>query len=186
MVADGNRSAEPNVKKIAPNARMTNNDRLSNLFILDIIISSDYSTPMKTIITQYRHFGKFVVVGLLCTAINYSIFFVCFSVLQLHYIPAAIIAYVLSLSVGYQLNRRWTFNHHQQSQEYWRIFVRYIIVYLFSLALNVGILWILVDRFGMHPLLADILAIGQSTITNFTGLNFFVFQRQHNQSLLLR
>lgn len=144
---------------------------------LDMIISSHYSTSMKAIIAQYRHFGKFVVVGLLCTGINYSIFFVCFSVLQLHYIPAAIIAYVLSLSVGYQLNESWTFKHHGQSHRSWRIFVRYIAVYLFSLGLNIGILWILVDRFSMHPLLADVLAIGQSTITNFAGLNFFVFHK---------
>lgn len=133
---------------------------------------------ITSFMARYRHFEKFAIVGSTCTGINYGIFFILFSLLHVHYVLSAIIAYILSLKVGFQLNRLWTFKHLDPSRGYWRIFVRYIIVYLVSLMISMVILWFLVEQLNIHPLIADLVAIGQSTITNFTGLNLFVFHKQ--------
>lgn len=125
---------------------------------------------MKTIV---REFGKFSFVGLISTAINYGSFYVLYW-FGIHYLLASIIGYCAGVLVGYALNRTWTFAG-KGAKAIGREFIFYWIVYLVSLLLSTLFLFFLVDVLTLSAPLANILAIGLSTATNFIGLKWIVF-----------
>jgi uridine kinase/putative flippase GtrA len=115
---------------------------------------------------------RFLIIGALSTAINYAIFFALFSI-GIHYALASAVGYVAGLIFGYAFNRSWTFSSVTQSMA--GEFFAYMSVYALSLGLSIAALQLLVERGGIAPMLAQIGAIGVSTILNFIGLKLFVF-----------
>lgn len=120
-----------------------------------------------------KQFQKFAIVGVTNTIIGYGVFFLFFHFFSLHYIFAAITGYIAGLLWGFFFNRAWTF----QSIEKRRLhqFSLFASVYLISLVLSMLFLYFLVRTMGFDPRLANVFAIGLSTITNFFGCKFFVF-----------
>ena len=121
---------------------------------------------------------KFIIIGVVSTLINYGVFFALYSWFDIHYVVSSGIGYVIGLLVGYLFNRNWTFTD-DKSDEKTKEFVLYIAVYGVSLLLSLGTIALLVDSLAWNPLLANVIAIGVSTITNFVGLKFFVFKHSH-------
>ena len=106
------------------------------------------------------------------TVLNYGIFWL-FLALGTNYVIAAVAGYLVGLFFGYYLNRSWTFTSvaERKTDE----FALYVFLYLVSLAASISFLGILVGKFFMHPLVANVFAIGLSTVTNFLGSKFLVF-----------
>jgi putative flippase GtrA len=125
---------------------------------------------------------KFLVVGGLCTVLNYTVFYLNYSVIQINYVVASGIGYITGLILGYYLNRNWTFATEKSHNQKRREFVIYITVYLISLVLSLLLVALLVDVLRFNPLLANVFAIGLSTITNFIGLKLVVFIEHHDHS----
>ncbi len=123
--------------------------------------------------TRTEQFKKFVFIGLSSTAINYGVFFVLFQFFQIYYALAHVIGYILGVVFGYAFNRSWTFDSVIPKKKV--EFVLYFTVYILSLMTSVAALQILVEVSELNPLIANILSIGVSTITNFLGCKFLVF-----------
>lgn len=116
-------------------------------------------------------FARFVLVGGFTTLLNYAIFAGLFF-LGINYVAASGTGYLLGLAVGFVLFKKYTF----QSKGKWKDeALKQLVVYLFSLGLNLATLYSLVHFASIYPLFANIIAIGVSTITNFLGMRFFVF-----------
>ncbi len=118
---------------------------------------------------------KFIIVGGLSTVLNYTIFASLYF-FNVYYILASVIGYFSGLILGYLLNRSWSFSSVTDNKKIEFIF--YSFVYLFSLALSVAALRLAVDNFGVDPLLGNFLAIAVSTIINFIGLKFLIFNKR--------
>ena len=129
-----------------------------------------------------KEFAKFLVVGGISTVINYLTFYLTYQFGQLHYLLASALGYVIGLSIGYVLNHHWTFNnqsaHHTRTAE----LLKYGLVYGSSLLLSLICLAGLV-RSGIPTVVANVLVIGLSTITNFFGLRLFVFKAIHDHTV---
>ena len=123
-----------------------------------------------------REAGRFLVVGGLGTALNYGIFFLLFWVFGVHYVASSIIGYVTGVILGYTFNRAWTFPPAIKSRT--REFSFYVGIYLLSLTPSLIVLRTAVEVIGINPLLANVLAIATSTISNFLGLKFVVFNKR--------
>lgn len=124
-----------------------------------------------------KEFQKFLVIGGLSTAINYGVFYGLFHFNFTSYIVAAISGYIIGLLFGYLFNRAWTFSstNNKKVEE----FTKYIGVYMASLVLSMFFLTLLVEQIGLSPLIANIFAIGLSTITNFLGCKLLVFSEEN-------
>ena len=117
---------------------------------------------------------KFGIVGILSTVFNYGVFAFLYKIVSVHYILSSITGYVSGLSVGYLLNKNWTFIAQvDKSKSY---IVGYITIYAVSLVSSQAFLLFLVEILLINPLYANVLAIVLSTVMNFLGTNFFVFQ----------
>lgn len=122
-----------------------------------------------------KSFHRFLIVGAVSTAVNYALFVMLFTTTALSYLVASMIGYISGMLFGYVLNRSWTFGADVPSTLH-EIFL-YAAVYAFSLALNTVVLAGGVEVVGLSPLIANIVAIGVSTCSNYIGLRFFVFSR---------
>lgn len=125
-----------------------------------------------------RQFGKFLIIGGISTLINYGIFAGLHTWMHVEYLVAAIFGYITGLLFGFLYNRRWTFRSTMQKK--YHEFASYFGVYIISLGLSMLFLRFLVEYALIAPLLANIFAIGLSTITNFIGCKVIVFRPSKN------
>ena len=121
-----------------------------------------------------RQFVKFVMVGTLTTGINFLVY----SVLVLagvHYLLAAVIAFLLATLNSYTLNRTWTFRAgaHRHSR-----LAKFTMVQVIGLSINLVALVLLVEYGGFqdHKLLAQLLANACVVASNFLGNKFWTFR----------
>lgn len=120
-----------------------------------------------------RQFVKFVLVGIMTTAINFAIFALLLAN-GVHYLPAATVAFVIATLNSYTFNRTWTFRAgaHRMS---W--LAKFMAVQLIGLSINLAVLAGLVEWFGIPELLAQLLANCCVVVTNFVGNKFWTFQK---------
>ncbi len=118
-------------------------------------------------------FSRFLIVGGISTLVNYTVFAVLYF-LGLGYLLASAIGYITGFVIGFIFNKQFTF----KSNNTWHMeALKQTAVYALSLLLNLSVLYLLVTKLGLAPLVANIIAIGISTITNFISMKFFVFTK---------
>ena len=131
---------------------------------------------MNKIQTLKLQFGRFVVVGVISTIVNYSTFYALYKLLEVNYLIASSVGFMAGVGVGYFINKSWTFEYTLSSPIVnSKLVVKYYLVYGFSLLLSLGFLKITVAYFKVDPIVANLLAIGITTITNFCGIKLLVF-----------
>lgn len=117
---------------------------------------------------------RFLVVGVVSTIVNYSIYLLLLRGLEIDYLAASASGFLSGVVVGYFLNKNWTYSVKEPTSLV--MVARYLSVYVFSLIAGLALLYMLVDGFAVSPLLANIVAIMLTTCTNFLGTKFFAFR----------
>ena len=120
-----------------------------------------------------REAFRFSIVGVVSTIINYAIFYVLFSFLYQGHVLSSAVGFLIGIGVSYSLNRIFTFK--SDSTKVKKELLLYITVCLISLSISLSILEVLVTYVGINPLIANLLCIGVSTVTNFVGVKKIVF-----------
>jgi len=123
----------------------------------------------------HNQFIKFVIVGILSTIINYACFYIFLEFLSVYYLVASSIGFISGVFIGYKLNKSWTFSVKESFSK--RDVAKYYVVYIISLILSLIFLKITVDFIGINSKIANIIAIGITTCTNFIGTKFLVFKK---------
>lgn len=119
-----------------------------------------------------RQFVKFVLVGLLTTVINFSVYGLLLF-LDVYYLTAAVISFSIATLNSYTWNRIWTFRagKHRIGK-----LAKFTTVQLAGLTLNLVGLWLLVEHAGLHEFPAQVLANGVVVASNFIGNKFWTFR----------
>lgn len=118
-------------------------------------------------------FIRFAVVGGFCTLVNYVIFILLTSLLDVNYLIASATGFITGVFTGYYINKKWTFSKGDSTNTY---IYKYFLVYLFSLVVNLLILEYLVESLSTPKLFAQTIAIGTTMFTNFFGSKILVFK----------
>jgi putative flippase GtrA len=122
---------------------------------------------------NWLQFAKFCLVGGSGYVINLAVYTICLYELGLHFIPAAVCSFLVSVSSNYALNRLWTFSDgrgHVASQGF-----RYLVVSTGALAGNLALLALLVSL-GTGKLPAQAAAIVLVTPMSFLGNRLWTFR----------
>lgn len=119
-----------------------------------------------------RQFVKFVLVGLLTTAINF-ITYALLLYLGVYYLTAAVLSFALATLNSYTWNRIWTFRAGAHRNE--RL-AKFTAVQLVGLGINLGVLALLVEFTGMNALVAQLVANACVVASNFSGNKFWTFR----------
>lgn len=118
---------------------------------------------------QFREFFRFCIVGLICTIIDASIYYL--TRIFLPYLAALTCGYCLSLILNYFLTIYWTFEQKANPQNA----VGVIGAHLFNLfVVRFSLMYLFVSILGFSDKIAYLPTFAISMITNFLIIRFFV------------
>lgn len=123
-----------------------------------------------------KQFIKFSLVGVLNTAIDYGVFYGLYEFVGIHYVLASGIGFCLAVTNSYICNKHWTFK--SRGADVRREFLKFFVVNIVSLSINLACMAILVELFSLYPQVAKLVTIGITLAVNFTGNKFWTFRRQ--------
>jgi dolichol-phosphate mannosyltransferase len=115
-----------------------------------------------------RRLGKFLVVGASGLVVNNAALFTFYQLFRLPLVVASVVAVVLAIINNFVWNDRWTFEQHNSALSVAvRRFVRFGAASCGGLVLTTLTLWLLVNNLGFQYLLANVVAVGAGTASNF-------------------
>ena len=117
-------------------------------------------------------FIKFCIIGISNTVVHLSIYYLLLW-LNVYYLLANIIAFVISVLNSWFWNKKFTFTESTTTAF---TFVRLYASYGATALLGTGLLYILVDVIGLSKYISPIINIGITTGINFILNKYFVFR----------
>ena len=120
--------------------------------------------------------ARFLLVGGASTLANYLSFALLFKFELVDYRQASALGYVFGLALGYFLNKNWAFKYNEG-----HYLMRYLnttsFLFVYIVSLYYSHVWLnyLVSSLNFSPFIANLAAIGISTVTNYLGCKFIVF-----------
>lgn len=140
-----------------------------------------FSEVLGKWISVFRQIGKFAVVGILNTVLDFAILNVLISVSGISEGPMASafkgISFIVAVVNSYYWNKYWTFNFRGKVE---REFLQFFVVSLIGFGLNVGAFSIVVNVIGTGGALWANLGALAGTVAGFTwnflGYKFVVFK----------
>ena len=123
---------------------------------------------------NWNQLVKFCVVGGTGYVVNLAVFTLLVTLLDVHYIPAAICSFLVAVTNNYAWNRHWTFRA-QRGHVGWQG-MRFLVVSTLALGANLLVLHLLVTL-GLDERLAQAIAIILVTPINFVGNKLWSFRR---------
>jgi putative flippase GtrA len=115
---------------------------------------------------------RFLIVGVVNTIVGYGLF--ALFLMFFGYLVSLYLSYAMAVSLAFVLHRRFTFRVRGNVLV---DFVRFVGVYVVSLAVNSVVLPVLVELVGLHPLVAQGAALVITTLISYVGHKWFSFRR---------
>ncbi len=109
---------------------------------------------------------KYLFVSVIATCIDVGLLFLLTEFLKINYLISGTISYCVGIIIGYIGQKTLTFN--DKSTKIFKQFAIFTIVSLIGLLINLVILKIFVEYFGLHYLISKIIAIGVGFIWNYS------------------
>ncbi|MBV9995942.1 MAG: GtrA family protein [Caulobacteraceae bacterium] len=117
---------------------------------------------------------KFSIAGGLTTAVAYIATMLFLS--MMNYIPATILAWTVSVGVGFALNRRFTFGIVGPTRRLKELAL-FVLAALLQLLITLGNYSIMLGRLGFDPTVAFLINLAITTSFGFAFLNLVTFRR---------
>jgi putative flippase GtrA len=116
---------------------------------------------------------KFGLVGCSGYVVNLAVFVVLADSLDMHHSPAAVGAFCVAVTNNFLWNRRWTFDAREDRAPLQA--VRFLVVSVASLVLNLAVLEALIAGAATGSLLAQAIAVAVAMPFNFVGNKLWTF-----------
>ena len=125
---------------------------------------------MKKLILQFMKFG---VVGVIAFIIDYGLLIILTELLSINYMISATISFTVSVIFNYIASMRYVFTHKDGLSRH-REFIIFVILSVIGLLINNGCMWIGVELFHIHYLIAKLVATVIVMIWNFVTRKIFL------------
>ena len=120
---------------------------------------------------MYLQVYRFLVVGVINTVLNYTVFYLLF-IVGVDYRISGVSGFLSGGVLGFFLNRRWTFGSSSRETS---TVIKYVLVQAFSLLGHSVAQILVVEMFFVHELISQVIGIMVSMSINFTLLKLYVF-----------
>lgn len=124
---------------------------------------------------RYQQFLSFVVIGGSCTLIQYLILFGMTEFFGVSPVISSSIGYLLSATLNYLFNRRFTFDSERKHSD---SVPRFFVISLFGLAINAAVLYLFQLVGSVHYLIAQIIATTVVLFWNFFANRAWTFNKK--------
>lgn len=121
-----------------------------------------------------REFARFLVVGAGNTLAGLLVIFAMKALFGAGDIAANAIGYLVGLSLGFTLNRIWTFRHRGVIVP---AVLRFVVAFLVAYAINLAVVMTLIDDLGINSFVAQALGVPPYTVAFFLLNKLFVFRQ---------
>lgn len=129
-----------------------------------------------------KQFLKYILVGFLGTGLDFLFLYSLVEYLHLYYLVAAFISIAIVLWISFSINKYWTFQDGRK--KYLGQFFKYVLTHALGNGINLIILFLLVEIFGLWYILAKIFATAVSAIFNFFITKKWVFKGQNEKTVI--
>ena len=136
---------------------------------------------IRALLRKYRELVSYVFWGVMTTTVNYVSYTLLTEVFHVHYMAGTIIAWTVSVLFAYFVNKLFVF----QSRDWaWRVALRelwqMVASRLFSLGLEMAIMWFFVDTMHFNHLIVKLAANVVVVIVNYVLSKFIIFKKKQN------
>ena len=135
------------------------------------------------LLRKHRELVSYVFWGVMTTAVNYVSYTLLTEVLHVYYLTGTVIAWALSVLFAYFVNKMFVFRSRDWS---WRVALRelwqMVAARLFSLGLEMAIMWFFVDTLHCPHLVVKLAANVVVVIVNYVLSKWIIFKPKNNQT----
>lgn len=117
---------------------------------------------------------RFAAVGASGFAVNLAVFTLCVRVADVDYRLGSVIAYIVSVTTNFLLNRHWTFSHRKEDHAGHQA-LRFLVVSLVAYGVQYLVLVSLVGA-GLDKIASQAIAVTVSTLPSFIGQKLWTFR----------
>lgn len=144
------------------------------------MITINIDNPIKGIINilkKYKHFIRFVIVGVINTAVDFGVYSLCFGILHIYYMTAQVFGYSAGIINSFIMNKFWTFENKEVNKKTTGQFIKFITVNALSFGATLLGLRLLVHNLNVNAYIAKAITIVISQAINFFGYKLWVFRK---------
>lgn len=117
---------------------------------------------------------KFLAVGVVGISVNLGVFRTLY-ISGVPYLAGSVAGFLIAVFVGFILQKYWTFEDRSPGRTRAQ-FAFYAAVTLGNLALNTGVVYVLVGKLGVHYLLAQAFGAALVAVDSFLVYQTFIFK----------
>lgn len=118
---------------------------------------------------------RFICIGILNTIVGYGIFYVLLSIFDFYYPISLFISHLVGVLHSYFWNSKWTFEAGKFSLN---SLFKFSQVYIVTFVVNLGMLYILVDKLHWQPLVSQAFCLFITTCISFFGHKYYSFKKK--------
>lgn len=119
---------------------------------------------------------KFFIVGTSGVAVNLGTIYILTNLLGLWYLYSAIFGVIASVTTNFLGNKTWTFKSKDKGlRQHLKKYVNFWVGSLMGIAIQLGLLYVLVQYFDLWYMLGAFIAILIASSSNFLFSKFWVF-----------
>ena len=130
---------------------------------------------MKKMLIQIIKFGM---VGALCFLIDYGLMILLTEIFHVYYLISCMISFTVSVVVNYLLSMRFVFLSREDMDKRME-FLLFVVLSLIGLGLNQLLMWLLVDKGGLHYMLSKIVVTVIVMVYNFVTRKLLLEKKTH-------
>lgn len=119
---------------------------------------------------------SYLIFGILTTLVNIVVYTICNDVLQIQYLIANAIAWIVSVLFAYFTNRKYVFESHNSSII--NELVKFIGARVSTGIMDMILMWLFVDVLSMQSMISKIIVNVVVVILNYVFSKLFVFQEE--------
>lgn len=141
-------------------------------------MDNDLISKIKELLTKYKSFIRFAIVGVINTLVTITVNTICNNVFQLHLQVSWVIAVAAGITNSYIMNTLWTFESKGGSkQKNTTQMLKFVAVNLVSLGATTLALTYMVQNRGINKNIAQFPTIVISQLINYSGYKFWVYKK---------
>ncbi len=132
---------------------------------------------IRALLDQYRELISYVFWGAMTTAVNYLSYTLLTEILRVHYLAATVTAWIISVLFAYFVNKLFVFQSRDWGRTALRELWQMAASRLFSLGLEMAIMWCFVDLLRCPHLAVKLAANVVVVIVNYVLSKWIIFRK---------
>lgn len=136
---------------------------------------------IRALLREHREILSYVFWGVMTTAVNYVSYTLLTELLHVHYLTSTVIAWIISVLFAYFVNKLFVFQSRDWGWTALRELWQMVASRLFSLGLEMAIMWFFVDTLHCNHLVIKLLANVVVVIVNYVLSKWIIFRPKKSE-----